>query len=156
MRKAPEPRRTLKPVWNIIPDGTITDYTPTTISLDTHNRSNTRTRKSDLAIATETYEKPAPPPQIQEPKPRLMHFVACKTVREYNRNREKIRKFCLEEKKQLQAQEKDQEQRRDETTASPSGPSTSPTQQQAGPSKKQNATKPKGQRERKRKALSPS
>ena len=32
MRKAPEPRGTLKPLWNIIPDGTITDYTPTTIS----------------------------------------------------------------------------------------------------------------------------
>ena len=26
MRKAPEPRGTLKPLWNIIPDGTITDY----------------------------------------------------------------------------------------------------------------------------------
>ena len=102
MRKAPEPRGTLKPLWNIIPDGIITDYTPTTISLDTHNRSNTRIRKSDLAIATEIYEKPTPPPQTQEPKPRLMHFVACKTVREYNRNREKIRKFFLEEKKQLQ------------------------------------------------------
>ena len=75
-----------------------------------------------------------------------MHFVACKTVREYNRNREKIRKFCLEEKKQLQVQEKVQEQRSDETTASPSGLTLSPTQQ-AGPSKKQTATKPKGQRE---------
>ena len=101
MRRAPEPRGTIKPLWNIIPDGTITDYTPTTISIDTHNRANSRIRKSDLAMATETYQKPTPPPQIQEPKPRLMHFVACKTVRDYNRNREKIRKFCLEEKKQL-------------------------------------------------------
>ena len=102
MRRAPEPRGTLKPLWNIIPDGTITDYTPTTISIDTHNRANARIRKSNLAIATETYQKPTPPPQSQEPKPRLMHFVACKTVREYNRNREKIRKFCLEEKKEVQ------------------------------------------------------
>ena len=57
MRRAPEPRGTLKPLWNIIPDGTITDYTPTRISIDTHNRANTRIRKSNLAIATETYQK---------------------------------------------------------------------------------------------------
>ena len=82
LRRAPEPRRTLKPLWNKIPDGTITDYTPTTISIDTHNRTNTRIRKSDLAIATETYQKPTQPPQPQENKPRLIHFVACKTVRE--------------------------------------------------------------------------
>ena len=167
MRKAPEPRGTLKPLWNIIPDGTISDYTPTTISLDTHNRANTRIRKSDLAIATETYEKPTPP-HTQEPKPRLMHFVACKTVREYNRNREKIRKFCLEEKKQPELKEKDQRQREKETLANPhgpvtstnqdpAGPSTSPTQHQTGPStKKQSGTKQKGRTERKRKALSPS
>ena len=54
MRRAPETKGTLKPLWNIIPDGTITDYTPTTISIDTNNRSNTRILKSDLAIATET------------------------------------------------------------------------------------------------------
>ena len=94
MRRAPEPWGTLKPLWNIIPDGTIADYTPTTISIDTHSRTNTRIRKSYLAIATETYQKPTPPPQTQETKPRLMHFVACKTVREYIKNREKIRKFC--------------------------------------------------------------
>ena len=108
MRRAPEPRGTLKPLWNIIPDGTITDYTPTTISIDLHNRTNTRIRKSDLAIATETYQKPTPP-QTKESKPRLMHFVACKTVREYNSNREKIRKFCLEEKKQLQREAQQRE-----------------------------------------------
>ena len=34
-RRAPEPRGPLKPLWNIIPDGTTTDYTPTTISIDT-------------------------------------------------------------------------------------------------------------------------
>ena len=88
MRRAPEPRGTLKPLWNIIPGGTVSNYTPTTIFIDTRNRENTRIRKSDLAIATETYQKPTPP-QTQEPKP-LMHFVACKTVLEYNRNRDKI------------------------------------------------------------------
>ena len=87
LRRAPEPRGTLKPLWNIIPDGTITDNTPLTISIDTHNRANTTIRKNDLAIATETYQKPTSPPHPQEPKPRLMHFVACKTVREYNKNK---------------------------------------------------------------------
>ena len=37
-RKTPEPRGTLKPMWSIIPDGTIVDYTPHTITIDTHNR----------------------------------------------------------------------------------------------------------------------
>ena len=40
-RKAPEPRGTLKPLWNIIPDGTITNYSPTTITLVTNIRKNT-------------------------------------------------------------------------------------------------------------------
>ena len=85
-RKAPEQRGTLKPLWNIIPDGTITNYPPTTITLDTNTRKNTVIRKNDLAIVNET-------------KPRLMHFVACKTVREYNRNQEKLKYFLLTEKK---------------------------------------------------------
>ena len=85
-RRSQEPRGTLKPLWNIIPDGTITNYSPTTITLDTHNRKNVVVRKNDLAIINET-------------KPRLMHFVACKTVREYNRNQEKIKAFLLTEKK---------------------------------------------------------
>ena len=34
-----EPRGTLKPLWNIIPGGTITNYSTTTITLDTHTRS---------------------------------------------------------------------------------------------------------------------
>ena len=101
MRRAPEPRGTLKPLWNIITDGTTTDYTLTTISTDTHNRENVCIRKSDLAIATKTYQKPTPQ-QKQKPKPQLVHFIACKTVREYNRNRENIRKLCLEEKSQIQ------------------------------------------------------
>ena len=38
-----------------------------------------------------------------------MHFVACKTVREYNRNQEKIKQFLLTEKKQTkQSKQKDQ------------------------------------------------
>ena len=37
-RKNPEPRGTVKPLWSIIPDGTIVDYTPHTITIDTHNR----------------------------------------------------------------------------------------------------------------------
>ena len=90
-RKTPAPRSnelrgTLKPLWNIIPDGTITKYTPTTLTLDTHNRKSTVIRKNDLDIVNET-------------KPRLIHFVACKTVREYKRNQEKIKEFLLTEKK---------------------------------------------------------
>ena len=103
-RKAPEPRGTLKPLWNIIPDGTITNYSPTTITLDTNTRKNTVIRKNDLAIINET-------------KPRLMHFVACKTVREYNRNQEKIKQFLLTEKKQFkQSKQKDQLDRPEEPT----------------------------------------
>ena len=103
-RKAPEPRGTLKPLWNIIPDGTITNYSPTTITLDANTRKNTVIRKNDLAIINET-------------KPRLMHFVACKTVREYNRNQEKIKQFLLTEKKQYkQSKQKDQLDRPEEPT----------------------------------------
>ena len=91
-RKAPEPRGTLKPQWNIIQDGTITNYSLHTITLDTDNRKNTLIRKNDLAIVTETI------PREREPKPRLTHMAACKTVGEYKRNQEKIRTFCLEEK----------------------------------------------------------
>ena len=61
MRKAMEPRPTLAPQWNIIPDGTITDYSPHTITIDTPRRKNTIIRKNDIAIATET--KPLPPPE---------------------------------------------------------------------------------------------
>ena len=53
-RRATEPRGTLKPLWNIIPDGTITNYSPTTITLDTHNRKDMVIRKNDLAIVNET------------------------------------------------------------------------------------------------------
>ena len=92
-RKTKEPRNTLAPQWNIIQDGTIKNYTPHTITIDTPLRKNTVIRKNDIAIATET--KPLP-----EIKPRLIHMVACKTIGEYRRNQEKIKKFCLEEAKQ--------------------------------------------------------
>ena len=85
-RKTKEPRNTLAPPWNIISDGTITNYTPHTISIDTPLRKSTVIRKKDIAIATET--KPLP-----EKKPRLIHTVACKTLGEYRRNQEKIKKF---------------------------------------------------------------
>ena len=57
-------------MWNIIPDGTITHYTTHTITIDTPKRKDTVIRKSDIAIATEKIPK----------KPRLIEFVACKTV----------------------------------------------------------------------------
>ena len=99
-RRNPEPRGTLKPLWSIIPDGTIVDYTPHTITIDTHNRKNTVIRNNVIAISTETRTLPQEQQQ-QEPKLRLINFVACKTVVEYNRNKRKIEKFCLAEKAQL-------------------------------------------------------
>ena len=77
MRRANEPRGTLKPMWNIIPYGTITNYTPHTITIDTPKRKHTVIRKSDIAIATETIPE----------KPRFIEFVACETVGEYKRTR---------------------------------------------------------------------
>ena len=60
-RKAPEPRGTLKPQWNIIHNGTITNYSPHTVTFDTDNRKNTVIRKNDLAIVTETIPRPPEP-----------------------------------------------------------------------------------------------
>ena len=80
-RKAKEPRQILASQCNIISDGTITNYTPHTITLDTSLRENTVTRKNDRAIATETKPLPKPP----ETKPQLIHMVACKTVGQYKR-----------------------------------------------------------------------
>ena len=46
-----------------------------------------------------------------------MHFVACKTVREYIRNQEKMKQFFLTEKKQFkQSKQKDQLERPEEPT----------------------------------------
>ena len=91
-RKVPEPRGTLKPQWNIIPDRTIAKYTPHTITLDTNTRKNSVIWKNDLAIVTKTK-----PIETAE-KPRLIHRVACKTVGESKRNQEKLKRFCSEEK----------------------------------------------------------
>ena len=83
-RRTTEPRGTLKPLYNITSGGTFSNYSPT-ITLDTHNRKNTIIREINLA-------------NVNESKPRLMHFVAGQTVREYNRNQEKIKEFLLTEK----------------------------------------------------------
>ena len=119
-RKTKEPRNTLAPQWNIIQDGTIKNYTPHTITIDTPLRKNTVIRKNDIAIATET--KPLP-----ETKPRLIHMVACKTIGEYRRNQEKIKKFCLEEAKQAKKS----------STSAPmrSHPTTNESQEIPGPSR---------------------
>ena len=97
-RKTKEPRNTLAPQWNIIQDGTITNYSPHTITIDTPLRKNTVIRKNQLAIVNE--QKPITETTEEQQKPRLIHMVACKTVGEYKRNQEKIKKFCLEEAKQ--------------------------------------------------------
>ena len=99
MRKAKEPRPTQASQWNIKPDGTITGYSPHTVTIDTPERKNTVIRKNDIAIATESIPLPPPQPQPPETKPRLIHIVACEIVGEYNRNQKKIRMFCLEESK---------------------------------------------------------
>ena len=103
-RKTKEPRHTFAPQWNIIEDGTITGYSPHTITIDTPLRKNTVIRKNDLAIVTE--KKTLPTHQTVENKPRLIHMVACKTVGEYKRNQEKIKKFCLEEANQKKIEER--------------------------------------------------
>ena len=138
-RKIPEPRGTLKPQWNIIQDGRITNYSPYTITLDTDNRKNTVIRKSDLSIVTET--KSLEPES--EPKPRLIHMVACKTVSEYKRNQEKIRKFCLEEKAALAKQ---QVAKANQTRTTPLQPAPTP-QNQPGPSQNVINTQPLGHAE---------
>ena len=89
---------------------------------------------------------------VNETKPRLMQFVACKTVREYNRNQEKIKQFLLTEKKQAkQSKQKfqlEKPKRTDHTSELqyPSQPGPSHQFDIRGPSK----TKPQ-QRKRKQK-----
>ena len=107
-RKAPEPRGTLKLQWNIIENGTITSYSPHTITMDTNNRKNTVIRESDLAIVTQ----PLAPHQRQpSPPKRLIHMVACKSLREHNNNKEKIKQFCLEEKRQMKQRQEQLKQK---------------------------------------------
>ena len=68
---------------------------------------------------------------VNETKPRLMHFVACKTVREYNRNQEKIKQFLLTEKRQAkQLQQKHQLGRQED----PSNDNATICHSQPGPS----------------------
>ena len=78
MGRSKEPLGTIKPLWNIVPDRTITNYSPHTITIDTPTRKNTVVRKSDISIATDTRTLV----RTMQAKPRLMEFVACKTVGE--------------------------------------------------------------------------
>ena len=134
-RRTNEPRGTLKPLCNIIPVDTITNYTPTSITRDTHNRKNTVIRKNDLAIVKET-------------KPRLIHFVACKTVREHKRNQEKMKEFLLTEKKNNKKTHP--EEQRNECIR---GPSTQ--MDQPGPSETQWTQPAKNPKQPKRKGMAP-
>ena len=130
-------------MWNIIPDGTITNYTPHTITIDTPKRKDTVIRKSDIAIATETIPR----------KPSLIEFVACKTVDEYKRNKEKIKKFCLDEKKQKEKQtgeqEKEQQDESQQGTSKQNQPNVNRT------SKKDTAAAKQRPKQRKGKSGSP-
>ena len=74
------------------------------IIIDTPTRKNTVVRKSDIAIATDTRTLV----RTIQAEPRPMKFVACKTVGEYNRKKEKIGKFCLDEQKAKEAEEQKQ------------------------------------------------
>ena len=118
-RKAPEPRGTLKQQWKIIENGTITNYPPHTITLDIDNRTNTVIRKSDLAVV----KQPLPSNQKQtSPPKRLMHMVACKSLIEYDNYQEKIKQFCLEEKRRAKQKQQSLTQgHSSSTTKTPTG-----------------------------------
>ena len=88
-------RGSLKPKWNIIPDGTVTNYLPHTITLDTNSRKNTFIRQNDLPIVTQTIPKQTE--TSTKAKPRLIHMVACKEFNEYHSNQRKQKLFYLEE-----------------------------------------------------------
>ena len=91
----PTTRGSLKPHWSIFPNGTISNYSPHTLKLDTDKRKNAVIRNSDLAIVTQTLH--TPPDTYSNDKPRLIHMVACKTVNEYHSYQRKLRRFYLEE-----------------------------------------------------------
>ena len=129
-------------MWNIILDGTITHYTPHTITIDTPKRKNTVIRKSDKTIATETIPD----------KPRLIDFVACKTVGEYKRNREKIKKFYLDEKKKKEKPA--EEQTREQKDESQLGTSKQ-VQQRENKTVKRDSTTKQTQKQRKGKQDAP-
>ena len=93
-----------------------------------------------------------------------MHFVACKTVREYNRNQEKIKAFLLTEKKNTQKNQ-NSENANDNSTGpqifndqpGPSKPQRSNIQMdQPGPSNAQRTQQPKAPRQPKRKGTAPT
>ena len=65
--------------------------------------------------------------QLPEAKPRLIHMVACKTIGEYRRNQEKIKKFCLEETKKAK--------QNSQSVAIGSHPTTNKPQEIPGPSR---------------------
>ena len=94
-KSIPTTRGSLKRQWNIIPNGTITNYSPHTITLDTDKRKNTLIKNTDLAIVTQTL--PTPPDTYTNDKRQPIHMVACKTVNEYHSNQRKLRRFYLEE-----------------------------------------------------------
>ena len=85
-------------------------------------------RNRDRAISSEKRQKQ------QEPKLRLINFVACKTVGEYSRYKRKIEKFCLEEKAQAAKTARTEQQKRSEaqkprTSQDAPGPSSTSHQQ---------------------------
>ena len=92
-----------------------------------------------------------------------MHFVACKTVREYNRNQEEIKAFLLTEKKNAQKNQNRQNAIDNSTgpqipndQAGPSKPQRSNIQMdQPGPSNAQRTQQPKAPRRPKRKGTAP-
>ena len=67
---------------------------------------------------------------------RLINFVACKSIGEYNRNKKKIEKFCLEEKRKRKADEMTKDPEHNHPTPASTvqmsylpGPSRAPTAQ---------------------------
>ena len=100
-RKARVPRGTLKPQWNIIENGSITNYPPHTITLDTDNRKNSTKEKRSSNCNTTT---PITPTTIITTK--KIDTQACKSLGEYYNNPEKIKQFCLEEKIRIQQKQK--------------------------------------------------
>ena len=92
MRKAKEPHGTLKPMWNILSDGI--NLFPHSITVDTQNRKDTVIRKNVVANATEIFEKN-----------QIYQICRIENRGEYDRNREKIQKFYLDEQKEKREQE---------------------------------------------------
>ena len=140
-RKSTEPTGTLKLLWSIIPNGTIADYPPTPLPSTHKIEKNTVIRNSDIAISSEKRQIP------QEPKLRLINFVACKTVGEYNRNKCKIEKFCLAEKAKAAREARSEhpptcEAKKPRTSQDAPGPSSTSHQQRTSTPIEDNAEIP--------------